>query len=96
MSGNVGMTAITLKRTGLPDSIVGDLSAPVMSGGTNVFLRFTTTSGYKYGVKATDNLVSGTWSNIVTDVAGTGGDVIITNTRSEDVAQRFYRAYLQE
>jgi hypothetical protein len=96
-SSNVGLTAIALEQTSLSvDPAPGQISIPVISGGTNLVFSFGTTAGYQYAVEGTDNLVSGLWSNIVTDVAGTSGDVILTNAISSDAPQMFYRVYLQE
>lgn len=94
--GNVGLTAITLEQTSAVDPTPGDVSAPVIIGGTNIIFSFRTAPGHQYGIKATDNLAVGNWSNVVTDVVGTGGEVIITNTIPEDQPHMFYRSYLQE
>ncbi|MEI6892649.1 MAG: LamG-like jellyroll fold domain-containing protein [Pontiella sp.] len=94
--GNVGITAITLERTGYLPPIVGEIYVPTIVGGTNLILRFETTPGYQYAVEATDDLIHGTWSNIAIDISGDEGNVVIMNVISEDDSQRFYRAYLQE
>ncbi|MDF7826519.1 Ig-like domain-containing protein [Pontiellaceae bacterium B12227] len=72
---------------------VGDISMGVVSGGTAMALSWPTLVGSSYGVQATDDLVIGTWSNIITGVTGTGGDVSVTNLITEDAL--FMRAYVE-
>lgn len=92
--GNVAITAITLEQTSAADATIGEISMELVSGGTKAALSWGTSYGALYGVKAADNLVSGSWSNIITDVAGTGDEVTVTNTLTEDV--QFYRAFIQD
>jgi hypothetical protein len=93
--GNVSITAITLAQTFVPDPTIGEISMEMISGGTEVALSWDTSYGDYYGVMASGNLaVSSSWSNIITGVLGTGGEVTVTNTLSEGV--EFYRAYIQD
>ncbi|MDF7799222.1 hypothetical protein P4C99_07080 [Pontiellaceae bacterium B1224] len=79
----------------VPNAAVGRISLEIISGGTEVALRFATSANGIYGVKASDNLaIESSWNNIMTDIPGTGGEVIITNSLSAD--GEFYRAYLQD
>ncbi|VGO13019.1 hypothetical protein PDESU_01573 [Pontiella desulfatans] len=94
--GNVSITAIALEMTSeLVDPVPGDVSIAILYG-TNMVMSWETAAGYKYGIEATDNLVSGTWTNIVENLDGTGGDLIITNAIPDDEPQLFFRSYLQD
>jgi hypothetical protein len=75
-----------------PPSSVDDVSYQLLSGGTQIALSWPTAAGFDYGVQVTDDLVYGTWSNAVTGVLGTGGEVSVTNDITED--KLFYRSYL--
>jgi hypothetical protein len=77
-----------------PNPEVGDVFFEIISGGTEMALSWDTSYGALYSVEATDNLVVGPWSNIVTDVAGTGYEVSVTNALLSDTG--FYRAYIQD
>ncbi|MDF7806650.1 Ig-like domain-containing protein [Pontiellaceae bacterium B12219] len=77
-----------------PPSSVGDVSYQLLSGGIQIALSWPTEAGFNYGVQVTDNLVVGIWSNAMTGVLGTGGEVIVTNDITED--RLFYRSYLEE
>jgi hypothetical protein len=76
-----------------PNAAVGNISLEMISGGTDVALRFDTSYGAIYGVEAAANL-TGPWEEIITDIAGTGSEVSVTNALSGNV--EFYRAYMEE
>lgn len=67
----------------------------VAIAGTNVWLTFPTvynvTSNIFYDVQSTTNLVTGAWSTIASNIAGTGGIVIYTNSGAAVVPRLFYR-----
>jgi len=62
--------------------------------GTNVALVFTTVSNVLYDLQARDDLSSGSWSNIVSNVIGNGGMTTNTDTRVRALSSRFYRLRL--
>jgi hypothetical protein len=93
--GNVGLTAVTLAQTARSDAIMGELSIEVLSGGTEVVLGWNTSSGALYGVMACEDLgATNAWTNLITNIAGTGSDVTVTNALSGPCA--FFRAYMQD
>jgi hypothetical protein len=47
--------------------------------------------GQIYALESTTNLTGGSWSSIVTSIAGTGSNVQITDTSTVDRSQRYYR-----
>ena len=59
--------------------------------GTDAVLTFTTVSNLLYDVQSRDDLVSGSWGDIATDIAGTGGIVTNLETGAATLPQRFYR-----
>ncbi|MDF7800409.1 Ig-like domain-containing protein [Pontiellaceae bacterium B1224] len=77
-----------------PPTSVGEISCAVIQGSTQIALRWSTESGFNYGVQVTDNLAYGPWSNAVTGVLGTGGEVSVTNNISG--SKLFYRSFLDE
>ncbi len=73
------------------ESAIGNMTIAVLPGGTQVELSWSTAFGYSYGVEASTDLSGGVWSNIITNVPGTGGQVTVTNAISSDA--EFYKAY---
>ncbi|MDF7801296.1 Ig-like domain-containing protein [Pontiellaceae bacterium B1224] len=71
-----------------------DVTAGIISGGTQMELCWEGRAGKTYGVQTTDDLVYGSWSNLITDIEGGDGQMCITNNISGD--QRFFRTYFQE
>ena len=59
--------------------------------GTNVALRFSTVSNQLYIVESRDQLTAGSWATVISNVAGTGGIVALTNHVSPNLSSRFYR-----
>jgi len=76
-----------------PPPAIGNMTITMLPGGTQVALSWLTASGYSYGVKASTNLPGGVWSNIITNVPGTGGQVTVTNAISPGAT--FYRAFAE-
>lgn len=90
---NVSITAITLVKALEPD--IDEVSTfEVISGGTEIVIGFDADKGGIYGIMATEDLVYGPWTNIVTDIVGTGGEIIITNDITKE--KQFYRVYLED
>jgi hypothetical protein len=58
---------------------------------TNVFLSFPTISNYVYDVQSTTDLVSGAWSTIASNLAGSGEAITNVDVGGATVPQRFYR-----
>ncbi|MDF7799044.1 PKD domain-containing protein [Pontiellaceae bacterium B1224] len=73
---------------------VGDISIGVISGGTEVTLSFLTSNNGSYGVEVRTSMTVGGWDNIITNIAGTGTEVTVTNSVSSDV--EFYRAFIED
>jgi hypothetical protein len=74
--------------------VIDDFGVGVVPGGASMVLSWQAQSGTSYGVMATTNLVTGTWSNIVEGIVGFDGVVSVTNTPAVD--QQYYRAYIEE
>ena len=66
----------------------------LMFSGLNVLISFTTANSASYGVEGREYLASGSWSNLISGIVGTGGIVTATNSDAADVPQRFYRVRL--
>ena len=59
--------------------------------GTNVTLKFSSVSNQLYLVERRDDLASGAWATVTSNVPGTGGIVALTNQVPANLPQRFYR-----
>lgn len=77
-----------------PPTSVGDISSILISGGSQIALSWLTDAGFNYGIQVTDDLVYGTWSNVISGVLGTGGEVSVTNEVAKN--KLFFRSYLDE
>ena len=64
-----------------------------LSGGTGV-VSFTTFLGESYDVQAASDLGVGAWSILASNLAGTGGALLFTDTTALTSSQRFLRARL--
>jgi len=62
--------------------------------GADAVLKFTTSSNVLYDVQYRDNLSSGSWSNVATNLAGTGGMQTNNDTGAATLSRRFYRLRL--
>jgi len=62
--------------------------------GTNVMLTFSTISNSLYDVQACTDLVYGAWSNIATNIVGTGGVVTNIDVGAAALPEKFYRVGL--
>ncbi len=58
---------------------------------TNAVLSFTTASNLLYDVQGRNDLGSGSWSDLVTNISGTGGIVTNVEVGAATQPQRFYR-----
>ncbi len=88
VSWGMTVTVITEPAT------IGSMAIAVAPGGTNVVLSWPTVSNQTYGVQAKSNLLDGSWSSIITNIAGTGSAASVTNAVSTDA--EFYQAYVEE
>jgi hypothetical protein len=70
----------------------GDLGLTATDG--QVTLTFSTVAGVLYDLQARDDLVSGSWLNITTNIPGTGGTVTNLDATATSAQQRFYRLSL--
>jgi hypothetical protein len=62
--------------------------------GTNAALAFTTFSNVLYDLQACDNLGSGSWNNLTTNIIGNGGMITNLDTGAAVFSSRFYRLRL--
>jgi probable HAF family extracellular repeat protein len=62
--------------------------------GPDVLLSFTTINAANYAVLSREDLASGTWSELITNIIGTGGIVTVTNAPASG-PRRFYRVSLR-
>jgi hypothetical protein len=99
---------VSLKLLGLPPvpgSTIGpaqDLAVTVPPPGDfcltatdgSVALTFSTAARVLYDLQARDDLTSGAWFNITTNLAGTGGTVTNLDATATNAPQRFYRLLL--
>jgi len=58
---------------------------------TNVVLTFTALSNLLYDIQSRNDLGSGSWGNIVTNITGNGGTVTNIHVGAATQSQRFYR-----
>ncbi len=75
-------------------AVPGDVSVAVVSGGAEVVLCWQGQSESTYAVETTDDLISGTWSNLITSIIGIDGTIYVTNAITEN--QLFFRTYFEE
>ena len=66
----------------------------ITPNGADFIVSFTTVSGKTYELDWIDDLVTGTWTAVATNIAGTGGIVQITDPSAAAQPQRFYRVRL--
>ena len=59
--------------------------------GTNALISFDTATGFKYDLQTSTDLVAGVWSTVISNVAGTGGTVGLTNSFAPTIGNHFYR-----
>jgi hypothetical protein len=59
--------------------------------GPDVKISFTTTNGVSYTVEYNNDLVTGSWSTLTNNIAGTGGIVTITDSSAAELPRHFYR-----
>lgn len=67
----------------------------IRPSGANFIISFASVSGKTYELDWTDDLVSGTWNPVATNIAGTGGIVQVTDPGATALPQRFYRVLLR-
>ncbi|HYT61442.1 MAG TPA: hypothetical protein VEL06_14795, partial [Haliangiales bacterium] len=58
--------------------------------GTNCLISFTTFLGVGYDVQRASDVMGSAWSQVVTNLPGTGGIVQSTDTNAIGQARRFY------
>ena len=73
----------------VPPQITG-----IKIAGTNVLLTFTTMNGGTYFVEGRTNLVTGAWSDLISNIAGNGGLKTATNFGAATFLERYYRVRL--
>jgi cellulose 1,4-beta-cellobiosidase len=104
-SNNDGEGPNSAEVSAIPSVAIGGAEtlapAMVMSGsGTNTNLAFTVRSsviGHTYQLQFSSNLVSGSWTNVGSVQAGTGGNIIVNVTvNASSVQSGFYRILIQQ
>ncbi len=70
---------------------MGDVSLEVGPGGTGVVLGWMTATGQTYGVEECSDMITGEWEDVITNIAGTGNRVSVTNQPASEAG--FYRAF---
>ncbi len=83
------MQAAAFKAAPPADIIVPQITGSVFSN-YNFVIRFSTIAGQAYELQATTNL-NDAWLPLVTNIAGTGGSVQVTDTNAPSHLTRFYR-----
>ena len=88
----------TRPQAGAPDIGADEIPAPSSFKITSVsrsdgrcHVGFITAIGGIYTLQSTRDLVSGAWSSVVSNVAGTGETVTSTDTNAFETLRRFYR-----
>jgi hypothetical protein len=61
--------------------------------GADVRLQFATQTNETYAVDYRNDLATGAWSNLATNLAGTGGTLTVTNLGGAKTGKRFYRLH---
>jgi lysophospholipase L1-like esterase len=59
--------------------------------GTNVALQFSSVSNQTYVLESRDDLVTGSWASVTSNIPGNGGTISITNQVAANLPMRFYR-----
>jgi probable HAF family extracellular repeat protein len=63
----------------------------VRVSGSDILVRFASSTGATYRVEGRTNLVSGSWNQVGGNIPGTGGVVTVTNLGAASMHQQFYR-----
>jgi hypothetical protein len=66
----------------------------VFSIGTNAALAFTTATNVLYDLQTCNDLKSGSWTNLTTNIIGNGGMITNIDTKAAACSNRFYRLRL--
>ncbi len=88
--GAVTSTVATLTVTVLVPPRITDIKIL----GTNLLLSFTTINGGTYFVEGRSNLVTGVWSDLISNIAGNGSVNTATNFGGTTLPERYYRVRL--
>jgi hypothetical protein len=62
--------------------------------GANSVISFSTVAGQTYDMQRASELMSGVWSLVATNIAGTGGTIQLTDTNALSQSSLFYRVRL--
>ncbi len=73
-------------------SIMGgaQIASAALSHGTSAVISFGTATGFKYDLQTSTNL-AGAWSTVVSNIPGTGGTMILTNSITPGAVNQYYR-----
>jgi len=74
-------------------AVIGDygIKSIQVPGNTTAVIAVGTSTNATYDLEQNTNLVSGTWSAVISNVPGTGGVVVFTNAVPANTSQEFYR-----
>ena len=78
----------------IPPPEIGDITVELLPGATGLALTWATDTGLDYATQIKSSLLDESWTNDITGIVGTGGDVTVTT--AVDQAQSFYRVILDE
>jgi hypothetical protein len=94
----LGLPAVPGSTIGQTQDLALTVSPPtdfcLRSVSSPAVLTFSTVSKILYDVQARDDLSSGSWVNVATNIVGTGGVVTNTDPAASTLTQRFYRLRL--
>lgn len=66
----------------------------IQTSGSDVIVRFTTIAARSYALQTNGALSTKDWGNLVTNIPGNGGTVVVTNFGGIGASRRFYRVML--
>jgi hypothetical protein len=86
--GDIYNPSVTLGVASVPPA--PQLLAPVVQNGS-VNLSLIATNGFNYQIQASTNLTTTNWATL-TNLAGTNGTLVFTDTNGSNFSKRYYRA----
>jgi hypothetical protein len=85
----------TRRSDGQLDAGAYEYSLPLINSlrinGNDCLVSFAAQSSNQYALERASNLISATWFAVITNIVGTNGDILMTDTNGAGFVQRFYR-----
>jgi hypothetical protein len=78
-----------------PRDASSKLLTQLQTGVHGYIVRFNTVPGYLYTVQRRDDIQTGLWTSIASDLPGTGAERSVTDTEANLSGKRFYRVRVQ-